>query len=75
MAEFNMWCPSKEVVGEGNDEVKPRPFEVFLMNENFKTTSARAKVIGKYNLIVKLNTWYIVCVLLLCSTHWHRPNS
>ncbi|KAK3103947.1 hypothetical protein FSP39_023138 [Pinctada imbricata] len=48
MAEFNMWCPPKEVVGEGNSEVIPRNFGVFLLNENYKTTSARAKVIDKW---------------------------
>lgn len=50
MAEFNMWCPTKEMVGDlGTDHVIPRPFNVFLLNDNFKSTGSRAKVIGRLN--------------------------
>nr|XP_022335587.1 helicase ARIP4-like [Crassostrea virginica] len=49
MAEFNMWCPAPEMVGDlGADHVIPRPFSVFLLNDNYKSTGSRAKVIGEW---------------------------
>lgn len=64
MAEFNMWCPAKEMVGDlGADHVIPRPFNVFLLNENFKSTGSRAKVIGE---------WYTKGGVLLMGYEMYR---
>lgn len=64
MAEFNMWCPTKEMVGDlGTDHVIPRPFNVFLLNDNFKSTGSRAKVIGE---------WYTKGGVLLMGYEMYR---
>ncbi|KAK6176105.1 hypothetical protein SNE40_014453 [Patella caerulea] len=48
MVEFNMWAPDPSCVPPGYTDVLPRNFKVFLLNDNYKTTSARAKVIGQW---------------------------
>ncbi|XP_061195480.1 helicase ARIP4-like isoform X1 [Saccostrea echinata] len=64
MAEFNMWCPSQDMVGDlGTDHVIPRPFNVYLLNDNFKSTGARAKVIGE---------WYTKGGVLLMGYEMYR---
>lgn len=45
LSEINMWCP--ESVPEGYPDVQLRNFKVYILNDNFKTPLARAKVIGK----------------------------
>ena len=50
MAEFNMWVPDQATLdqhGYEGDEIKPRPYDIYLLNDNYKTTPARSKVVGK----------------------------
>jgi hypothetical protein len=44
---MNMWCP--EFVPEGFPDVQLREFKCYILNDNFKTPAARAKVIGTLN--------------------------
>lgn len=47
LSEINMWCP--EFVPEGFPDVQLREFKCYILNDNFKTPVARAKVIGTLN--------------------------
>lgn len=52
MAEFNMWVPDKETCEKYNippEEAEPRPYNIYMLNDNYKNTPARAKVVGKLN--------------------------
>jgi RAD54-like protein 2 len=54
LAEFAMWVPERENVDESKkDEVWPREFCVNIINDNHKTTKARAAVVRKYEFIRK----------------------
>ncbi|KAM4652700.1 helicase ARIP4 [Discoglossus pictus] len=50
LAEFNMWLPAPETLPPDNDpEVfQPRGFKVHTMNDEHKTTAARAKVVNDW---------------------------
>ncbi|ESO97098.1 hypothetical protein LOTGIDRAFT_143498 [Lottia gigantea] len=49
MGEFNMWAPEPCVIPpEMLNDVHPRNYKVFLLNDNYKTTAARAKVIAQW---------------------------
>ena len=51
MAEFNMWVPDQATLDQHHyegDEIKPRSYEVYLLNDNYKTTPARSKVVGRF---------------------------
>ena len=51
--EFNMWLPNDEMLNaekrrrEDEDEIKPREFGVFMLNDTHKTYESRSKVVGK----------------------------
>ena len=50
MAEFNMWVPDQATLDLHNytgDDIKPRTYEVYLLNDNYKNTPARSKVVGE----------------------------
>lgn len=52
MSEFNMWLPPEGAVPQllvDSNEIRPRNFNVFLLNENYRTTPARAKVISEWH--------------------------
>lgn len=47
LAEFNMWMPAESAVNgdaEPGQEIRPRAFGLFLLNDSQKTLTARAKV-------------------------------
>nr|XP_023016446.1 uncharacterized protein LOC111505806 [Leptinotarsa decemlineata] len=52
MAEFNMWLPKAEVAANSplnaDGEVRPRNFELLVLNDSHKTLVARAKVIHEW---------------------------
>ncbi|XP_072506540.1 helicase ARIP4 isoform X1 [Notamacropus eugenii] len=47
LAEFNMWLPAPEALPADYkpEEVQPRYFKVHILNDEHKTTAARAKVV------------------------------
>ncbi|ETE70377.1 Helicase ARIP4, partial [Ophiophagus hannah] len=47
LAEFNMWLPAPEALPADYDpkEIQPRTFKVHILNDEHKTTAARAKVV------------------------------
>ncbi|XP_054739483.1 helicase ARIP4 isoform X3 [Anastrepha obliqua] len=45
VSEFNMWLPK---YSDNPEHVRPRQFDVFILNDQHKTLSARAKVILKW---------------------------
>ncbi|XP_078676630.1 helicase ARIP4-like isoform X1 [Branchiostoma floridae x Branchiostoma belcheri] len=54
-AEFNMWLPTKEAVDAAiqqgiaqEGEIQHREFGVYLLNDNYRTNLARAKLIDKW---------------------------
>ncbi|XP_066284972.1 helicase ARIP4-like isoform X2 [Branchiostoma lanceolatum] len=54
-AEFNMWLPTKEAVDTAiqqgiaqEGEIQHREFGVYLLNDNYRTNLARAKLIDKW---------------------------
>ena len=51
MAEFNMWIPDEQScqqnAGHFPPDIKPRPYPVYLLNDTYKNTPARAKCVGK----------------------------
>ncbi|XP_078595278.1 helicase ARIP4-like isoform X2 [Branchiostoma floridae x Branchiostoma japonicum] len=54
-AEFNMWLPTKEAVDTAiqqgiaqEGEIQHREFGVYLLNDNYRTNLARAKLIEKW---------------------------
>lgn len=49
-AEFDMWVPPSNCVDDAlvlSGEVRPRDYNIYTLNENFKTMAARASLIGK----------------------------
>ncbi|PRD31149.1 UNVERIFIED_CONTAM: rad54l2 [Trichonephila clavipes] len=49
-AEFDMWVPPSDCVEDAqvlSGEVRPRDYNVYTLNENFKTMAARAALIGE----------------------------
>ncbi|XP_032987489.1 helicase ARIP4 isoform X2 [Rhinolophus ferrumequinum] len=50
LAEFNMWLPASEALPADNkpEEVQPRFFKVHILNDEHKTTAARAKVMADW---------------------------
>lgn len=48
VAEFNIWLPTHAVVGDDPNFI-PRAFEIYLLNDGYKTTAARAKVIAEWH--------------------------
>ncbi|OWF55874.1 Helicase ARIP4 [Mizuhopecten yessoensis] len=48
VAEFNIWLPVHSVVGDNPDFI-PRAFEIYLLNDSYKTTATRAKVIAEWH--------------------------
>lgn len=51
LAEFNMWLPAQEALPAdyNPEEIQPRGFKVHILNDEFKTTVARAKVINEWS--------------------------
>ncbi|MBN3315443.1 ARIP4 Helicase, partial [Atractosteus spatula] len=51
MAEFNLWLPAPESLPPDTDpsEHLPRTFKVHILNDEHKTTAARAKVISDWS--------------------------
>lgn len=45
VSEFNMWLPK---YSDNPEHIRPRQFDVFILNDQHKTLSARAKVILKW---------------------------
>ncbi|XP_046726872.1 helicase ARIP4-like isoform X1 [Silurus meridionalis] len=47
LAEFNLWVPSAEALPPHNEtgHIVPRSFKVHILNDEYKTTSSRAKVV------------------------------
>nr|XP_022902490.1 uncharacterized protein LOC111415174 isoform X2 [Onthophagus taurus] len=52
MAEYNMWLPTEEAVPNSplnaHGEVRPRNFNLHVLNDSHKTLAARAKVIHEW---------------------------
>ncbi|XP_060078469.1 helicase ARIP4-like [Ylistrum balloti] len=48
VAEFNIWLPTAATVGDDPNFI-PRAFEIYLLNDGYKTTAARAKVIAEWH--------------------------
>ncbi|XP_032065797.1 helicase ARIP4 isoform X1 [Thamnophis elegans] len=50
LAEFNMWLPAPEALPADYDpkEIQPRTFKVHILNDEHKTTAARAKVVTEW---------------------------
>ncbi|XP_056357189.1 helicase ARIP4 isoform X1 [Oenanthe melanoleuca] len=50
LAEFNMWLPAPENLPAdyNSKEVQPRTFKVHILNDEHKTTAARAKVVNDW---------------------------
>lgn len=50
LAEFNMWLPAPEALPADNkpEEIQPRFFKVHILNDEHKTTAARAKVMADW---------------------------
>ncbi|XP_073418640.1 helicase ARIP4 [Dendrobates tinctorius] len=50
LAEFNMWLPAPESLPPDHDSefVRPRAFKVHTLNDEHKTTAARAKVVNEW---------------------------
>jgi len=56
VAEFDMWLPvSQSPLGRcstrDSDNIWPRSFSLYILNENMKTNAARAKVVCKYGFL------------------------
>uniref|UniRef100_A0A4W3JZX0 RAD54 like 2 n=1 Tax=Callorhinchus milii TaxID=7868 RepID=A0A4W3JZX0_CALMI len=51
LAEFNMWLPPAEALPAdyNSNEIQPRAFKVHILNDEHKTTTARAKVINDWS--------------------------
>ncbi|GFY54382.1 helicase ARIP4, partial [Trichonephila inaurata madagascariensis] len=50
-AEFDMWVPPSDCVEDAqvlSGEVRPRDYNVYTLNENFKTMAARAALIAEW---------------------------
>ncbi|XP_053809634.1 helicase ARIP4 isoform X3 [Vidua chalybeata] len=50
LAEFNMWLPAPENLPAdyNSKEIQPRNFKVHILNDEHKTTAARAKVVNDW---------------------------
>ncbi|XP_072522588.1 helicase ARIP4 [Salminus brasiliensis] len=50
LAEFNLWLPSAESIPPDTDpaQISPRTFKVHILNDEHKTTTARAKVVDEW---------------------------
>uniref|UniRef100_A0A3B4EL75 RAD54 like 2 n=1 Tax=Pygocentrus nattereri TaxID=42514 RepID=A0A3B4EL75_PYGNA len=50
LAEFNLWLPSAESIPPDTDpaQISPRTFKVHILNDEHKTTAARAKVVDEW---------------------------
>ena len=75
LAEFNQWLPKPEDVPEdvSEEEIFPRKFGLYLLNDNCKTTQSRAKVVGK---LEHLNSLYkLQRIPSLCTCHWKQYGS
>ncbi|RXM96173.1 Helicase ARIP4 [Acipenser ruthenus] len=51
LAEFNMWLPAQEALPQdyNPEEILPRTCKVHILNDEHKTTVARAKVISDWS--------------------------
>ncbi|KAJ8370827.1 hypothetical protein SKAU_G00108550 [Synaphobranchus kaupii] len=51
LAEFNLWLPPQEALPQDNDPdaFTPRAFKVLILNDEHKTTAARAKVVAEWS--------------------------
>ncbi|KAJ8257532.1 hypothetical protein GJAV_G00186600 [Gymnothorax javanicus] len=51
LAEFNLWLPPPEALPQDNDpkNITPRSFKVHILNDEHKTTAARAKVVADWS--------------------------
>ncbi|XP_041080298.1 helicase ARIP4-like isoform X1 [Polyodon spathula] len=51
LAEFNMWLPAQEALPQdyNPEEILPRTCKVHILNDEHKTTAARAKVISDWS--------------------------
>ncbi|XP_061113625.1 helicase ARIP4 isoform X2 [Conger conger] len=51
LAEFNLWLPAREALPQESDpdNITPRPFKVYILNDEHKTTAARAKVVADWS--------------------------
>ncbi|XP_036389986.1 helicase ARIP4-like isoform X2 [Megalops cyprinoides] len=51
LAEFNLWLPAPEALPPDGDpnHVLPRSFKVHILNDEHKTTAARAKVVSDWS--------------------------
>ncbi|KAK3585833.1 hypothetical protein CHS0354_038358 [Potamilus streckersoni] len=64
LAEFNTWMPDEEFVNiTGATHILPRSYQIYLLNDNFKTTEARCKVIEE---------WYKTGGVLLIGYEMYR---
>ncbi|NXI54568.1 ARIP4 Helicase, partial [Chloroceryle aenea] len=65
LAEFNMWLPAPENLPAdyNSKEIQPRTFKVHILNDEHKTTAARAKVV---------NDWVIEGGVLLMGYEMYR---
>ncbi|NWX92263.1 ARIP4 Helicase, partial [Nothoprocta pentlandii] len=65
LAEFNMWLPAPENLPAdyNSKEVQPRTFKVHILNDEHKTTAARAKVV---------NDWVLEGGVLLMGYEMYR---
>ncbi|XP_019392642.1 PREDICTED: helicase ARIP4 isoform X1 [Crocodylus porosus] len=50
LAEFNMWLPAPDTLPAdyNPEEIQPRTFKVHILNDEHKTTAARAKVVNDW---------------------------
>jgi len=54
IAEFDMWLPASQSAGccgagESDPEnIRPRSFNLYILNESMRTNAARAKVVCEY---------------------------
>ncbi|GFS38893.1 helicase ARIP4 [Nephila pilipes] len=63
-AEFDMWVPPSDCVEDAqvlSGEVRPRDYNVYTLNENFKTMAARAALIEMYEHIVIPGPDLVIC--------------
>lgn len=52
LAEFDKWVPAPEAVPQNlvdSGQVRPRSYRVYLLNDIYRSTPARAELICKYN--------------------------
>lgn len=49
MAEFDKWVPAPEAAGGGGGAVRPRSYGVYVLNDLYRTTAARAELILEWH--------------------------